>query len=123
MAFRAFASTSARRAGSCVGPLNEIVITCRWRFDGFPLEVRRRHVVLVENLRKLRHPDADEAGVAHHVQDVGERNRRERVPQIRAERPANVLVRGQAAGGAGERAGEKGQGGASCHQNSNLPIA
>ena len=33
MAVLAFSRTSVRLAGSCVGPLNEMVITCRPRFE------------------------------------------------------------------------------------------
>ena len=72
----------------------------------FP-QVRGSYVVGLEDLGKLRHADPDEAGVLHDVEDVGERHTRKRVPQVGAQRPSNVLVGGQAPGGASQRGREE----------------
>ena len=63
----------------------------RWTIEGYRddvasslgrllLHLDRRDAVRLEDLRELSEADADEAGVAHDVEDVGEGDARERVP-------------------------------------------
>ena len=73
------------------------------------LHLRGGDVVGLQDLRKLRHAQADEAGVLHHVENVGEGHAREGVPEIRSESPLDVLIGGKAAGGARERGGQQGK--------------
>ena len=77
------AKISARRAG-VVGrwPLKEIVITCRSAFGDFALHCRLCDVVGGQNLRELRDADADESGVAHHIENIRERHARKVVPRF-----------------------------------------
>src|SRR5581483_1949977 len=76
---------------------------------GLLLHLRGRDVVGLENLRELRDPGSDEAGVAHHVQNVGERNAREVVPKIRAQTPFHVLVGREPGCGAPQGRGQERQ--------------
>ena len=115
MAVRALAITSARRAGSCVGPLKEMVTMWHPRLSSFLLHLGGGDAVGLEDLRKLRDAQADEAGILHDVQDVGEGHAREVVPEVGAQRPSNVLVGGQPPGGARQGGPEKCQCGAACH--------
>src|SRR5579863_3389440 len=58
----------------------------------FLLHEGRRQIVSFEAARKVREADADEAGVAHYVQNVGEPHRLEVAPQPKAHRPLDVTV-------------------------------
>src|ERR1043165_2116830 len=71
--------------------------------------------VFAENLRELRQTDANEAGIPHHVEDVGERNQWERVPEVRAKRPFHIFIGWKPVGGACEKCGQGHQAGATGH--------
>jgi len=77
------------------------------------LRLRLGDVICGEDLGKPREPDADEAGIAHHVEDFREGNPWEVVPQVGAKRPADITIRGKAPGGPRKCAGERNEGGAS----------
>ena len=66
----------------------------------------RGHPILLQNTGKLGHADADEAGIPHDIENVGERHWLEVVLKIRADRPLHVPVRGQAAARGNEGGGQ-----------------
>ena len=68
---------------------------------GFFLHSRRRHVIGLQDLGELSQTKTNEAGIPHDVENIGERHTGEVVPQVRAQRPLDVRVRGRTPGGAG----------------------
>ena len=78
-------------------------------------EIGCGHFVFSEDLRELRDAYADEPGVAHHVENIGERDWREGVPEVRSQSPANIAIGGKLARRADETGGHGGQNCASCH--------
>src|ERR1041385_7589541 len=72
-------------------------------------------VVGLEDSGELGEADADEAGVAHDVENGGEGNAGEGVPEVGADGMRDVLVGGQTGGCAGESGGQKCERGAAGH--------
>src|ERR1700722_6867819 len=85
----------------------------------FFLHLRGGDVVGLEDLRKLRQAKADEARVLHDIEQVGEGNTGEVVPQVRTQPPLHVFVGGQTAGRTGKRGGHSTQYFTAGHHGSN----
>src|SRR5438477_10804332 len=79
------------------------------------LKLRRGQVVGFQDARIPGQADSDKAGVAHHVENIGERRQGVVRPEAGAYGPFDIAVGRQAFGGARECGGERGQKSASLH--------
>ena len=61
-------------------------------FRDFPFELRRRHIVSLQDSGKAGQPHPDKTRVTHDVEDLRERRERVMRPQSGAQRPPNIAV-------------------------------